>query len=96
MLVFVVLVAAIAVVLLTSLIKNVNWSSKHKNLVATVLSVLAASIMFVSVTPLATLSGTGVLSIITSVYGTSQLLYQFILNGTGLERKLAGTDVEEL
>ena len=92
-----VLVAGLAVVLLTSIIKHVNWTDKTKNLVATVLSVVAAFVLFISGVDFSAVTAIDLLGLITSVYGTSQLVYNFIFSGTGLERKLAsigdsGTD----
>lgn len=84
---------AVAVVLLTSLIKNVGWDGKKKNLVATVLSVAGAAV-FVLVGPDRSLNDAGdFFALATSAYGSSQLLYNFILRGTSVEEKLAETKV---
>ncbi len=77
-------------VLLTSLFKNVNWSDKSKNLLATVFSVIGGAL-----TVILTKGGVDAVlsaSIIESallVYGGSQALYGFILKGTTLEQKMA-------
>jgi len=90
---FAVAILAIAVVLLTSLIKNVGWNSKAKNAVATVLSVAGAGI-FVLLSPDRSLNDSGdFFALATSAYGSSQLLYNFILRGTTVEEKLAETKV---
>ncbi len=81
--------AGLAVVLLTSIIKQVQWTDKTKNLVATVLSVIAAGILFVAGVDFSALAAIDLVGLITSVYGSSQLIYNFILSGTGLDRKLA-------
>jgi len=86
-------ILAIVVVLLTSLVKNVDWSPKAKNLVATVVSV-AGSALFVLASPDRSLNDAGdFLALSSSAYGASQLLYQFILRGTSVEQKLAETKV---
>lgn len=89
MTVILVVVAGVAVVLLTSILKNTDWSPRYKNLLATVLSVIAAVLLFVGGIDLGTVTTIDVLGLITSVYGTSQLVYNFILTGTGLEHSLA-------
>ncbi len=86
-------VLAIAVVLLTSLIKNMNWNAKAKNLVATLLSVAGAGV-FVAFSPDRSVNDFGdFFALATSAYGSSQLLYNFILRGTAVEHKLAETKV---
>jgi hypothetical protein len=72
---------AVAVVLLTSLIKNDVWSGVAKNGVATVLSVIAAAagVWFgVGIT----FNPADLFVSITAIYGLSQLIYNFIINGT--------------
>lgn len=89
-----IIVAGLSVVLLTSLIKNVQWDHRAKNLVATILSIIAAALLFVTGVDFTAVTSLDLLGLITSVYGTSQLIYNFILTGTGLgqrvENKLAG------
>lgn len=90
---YAVLGLGLAVVLLTSLIKNVGWDGKAKNLVATVLSVAGAGVV-VLLNPGESLNDGGdFMALATSAYGTSQLLYNFILRGTHVEEKLAETKV---
>lgn len=80
----------VATVLLTSLFKNVSWSDKSKNLLATVFSVIGGAL-----TVVITKGGVDAVlsaSIIEStllVYGGSQALYGFILKGTAPEQWLA-------
>lgn len=80
----IVLVAAVLVVLATSIFKNVNWSDKVKNLVATVLSVVAAVIGLLGGNgwDVSAFGGADVLETALLVYGASQLIYKFIFNGT--------------
>lgn len=86
---YAVLGLALGVVLLTSLIKNTGWNHKAKNAIATVLSVVGAGVI-VLVNPGNSLSDGGdFMALATSAYGSSQLIYNFILRGTGVEEKLA-------
>lgn len=82
-----VVVAAVAVVLLGSLIKQVDWSDKAKQLLVSVLSVVGG---FVTVWATGGLNGAvDVLETALLVYGSSQLIYAFIFGGTTPERALA-------
>jgi hypothetical protein len=93
----IVVVAGVLVTLLTSVIKNVDWDYKHKALLATVLSVIAGVAgAFIGV-PLAEVGSvvSNLPQFILSVYGSSQLIYQFIFSGSGLERKLAGVGTHD-
>lgn len=84
-------VVAVLVVLATSLLKNVEWSDKAKNLIATVLSVVGgvatvfATGGFVNATDVLTISGL--------VYAASQLIYTFIFKGFGLNTSLENVRV---
>lgn len=87
-----VLVAALGVVLGTSLLKNAEFSSKVKNLIALVLSGVATVVVVwftggvdaaAAVKDPAAFAG-----LVGLIYGVSQLLYNFILTGTGLETAL--------
>lgn len=87
-----VVVAAALVVVAASLFKNETWSPRIKHLIATVLSVVAAI-------GVAFLSGDITLNqdfmlILTSVYGSSQLIYNFIMRDTKVEHKLKRTLVK--
>ena len=77
---------SLAVTLLTSLFKTANLSSKQKNLIATVLSVVAgaASVLLSG----KDLSTADVASTAVAIYGASQIAYQFILKGTSLNKVL--------
>lgn len=81
-------VLSIVVVLLTSLFKQVKFTPKQKNLIATVLSLLAG-------TALAYTDGSLTASALTSsaiaIYGGAQLAYNFIIKGTGLDKVLTET-----
>lgn len=83
--VWVVLGAALAVNVLTSLIKNVNWTARAKNLVATVLSIVAAAAATIvagdfEAKPLFELS--------VYIYGLAQAFYALILKGTVINHNL--------
>lgn len=81
----------LAVTLLTSLFKTVNLSSKQKNLIATVLSVVAgaASVLLSG----NDFSATGIASTAVAIYGASQIAYQFILKGTSLNKVLTNANL---
>lgn len=92
MLVFVVAALALAVVLLTSLIKNVGWGNRAKNAVATVLSVISAGAIVLFGADV-DLSPGNLLNLTLAIYGSAQLIYNFILTGTTVEQRLAETHV---
>jgi len=79
----------IVVNLLTSLIKNVEWSFRGKAAVATVLSVLAAVLALFMTGGVAAFTTVALFQTFTTVYASSQLVYQFIMKGTVVEEKLA-------
>jgi hypothetical protein len=85
-------VAAVAVVLLTSIIKNTGWDHRSKNLLATILSVVVASLGVWFGVGGFDFQATDMFLAITSLYGTSQLLYNFIMHNTAFNRTL--TDVQ--
>jgi hypothetical protein len=84
-------IAAVLVVLGTSILKNVDWSDKVKNTVAVALSVVAgvASVWatggFVDVTD--------VLEVATLVYGVAQAIYIFMFKGTGFNDILSNWSI---
>lgn len=84
-------IAAVLVVLGTSILKNVDWSDKVKNTIAVVLSVVAgvASVWatggFIGVTD--------VLEVATLVYGVAQAIYIFIFKGTGFNEVLSNWSI---
>lgn len=84
---------AFAVVLFTSLLKNVNWNPKGKLVIATVLSVLGGVIAVVATGGWAAFAALPLFESVSMVFTASQLLYRFILDGTKLEAKLAETQV---
>ncbi len=96
MLVYVVPVLAFLVVLLTSLFKHVNWSTQVKNLVAVVLSTVAAgfTILFGKDVDL---SPENLFELALGIYGLSQLIYNFLMSGNAplsdFEERLADTEV---
>ncbi len=76
------------VTLVTSLLKMDLMSAKVKNLIAVVLSAVAAG---VSVWLSGDLAGTeDIMLAVTSMYGISQAVYAFILKNSGLDSVLAG------
>jgi len=79
----VILVAAVAVVLLTSLFKDVNWSDKVKNVLASVVSLAAATVAILAGVDfnLSAFAGADVLTLAVTIYGGSQLVYKFIMTG---------------
>lgn len=77
---------AVAVVLLTSLFKNVEWDARVKNAIASALSVLAAGAVFFFQGDFDTAN---FLQSALGIYGLSQLIYTFMLSGTVTDFKLA-------
>lgn len=77
-------------VLLTSLFKQVQWSSRAKNLVAVIFSVIGAGLtILMAKGGLDNLLSADLLESIVLVYGGSQAIYAFILSGTRADQKLA-------
>ena len=83
---------SVVVTLLTSLFKTGNLSVKQKNLIATGLSVVAGAVT-VWVNNNGDFNGASVASVAVATYGASQLAYNFILKGTGLDNKLTTTNL---
>ena len=81
---------SIVVVLLTSLFKQVKFTPKQKNLIATVLSLLAGTTMAYTD---GSLTASALTSSAIAVYGAAQLAYNFILKGTGLDKILTDTNL---
>jgi len=86
-----VVLSAVAVVLLTSLFKAVDWDARVKNLIATVLSVVGGVITVWATGGFE--NATDVLQTSLLVYGASQLLYKFVLEGTKPEASLAAVNL---
>jgi len=91
----IVLVVAVAVVLATSLFKNVDMSDKVKNLIATILSVVGGVVTVLGTNDwsFSGFDGGDVLGTVLIVYGAAQLIYNFILKGTQVDAKLEETRV---
>lgn len=84
----------VAVVLLTSLFKNTNWNPRWKAAVATVLSVLAGVVIIVTARgSWSAVYSTDFMTSVLAVFGSSQLVYKFILAGTVVEDKLANVNL---
>ena len=87
---FLVFGVVVAVVLATSLIKNVTMSTRAKNAIAAVLSVVAG--VFVDLTThgfdFGSYAAADILGTVLVIYGASQAIYQFILKGSPLDAKL--------
>jgi len=94
----VIVVLAVVTVLATSLLKNVEWSDRAKNLLAVGLSVLAggAFVLQQHGWDVSAFASADLLETVTVVYGAQQAFYNFVLNGTAfnaaLERSLVGSD----
>lgn len=84
---------AVVVTLLTSLFKHVDWSAKTKNLLATVLSVLGAAVTVWLGEGRELANAGDVAQLAVTVYGGSQLLYNFLMRGTHIEEKIAEVEV---
>jgi hypothetical protein len=80
---------SLLVTVLTSLFKAVSFTTKQKNLIATVLSVVAGFGAIVAEGADFTLQSLAINAV--AIYGASQIAYHYILSGTKLEGKLAST-----
>jgi len=78
---------SVAVVLLTSVFKTINLSTKVKALISVVLSVAAAAVT-VWVAQGGDFSTVNIVEAVGLIYATSQLIYNFILKGTSLDQTL--------
>lgn len=89
---------AVVVVLATSLFKNVDMSSRTKNLIAAVLSVVGGAVAagIQSEWDFASYGTTDLLETVLLVYGAAQAMYQFLLKDTRADAVLeaAGTGGE--
>ena len=80
MLAILVLVAAILVLLATSVLKHFDMSKTQKNLIATVLSLIAGGLTaYIEAGSIEELTAGGVLATVLLVYGAGQLVYKFLL-----------------
>lgn len=86
----IILGVAVAVVLFTSLFKNLDWDARTANLIAVVLSAAGAGVYVLADNgwDVAALAQADLLATVTLVYGASQALYNFILKGTPLNETL--------
>lgn len=86
----IVFICVVAVVLLTSLFKTVNMSDKAKNLIATVLSVAGGVVTDLTAKgwDVSQYAGVDILTAALAIYGASQLIYKFIMEGSKLDAKL--------
>jgi uncharacterized membrane protein len=77
---WVILIAAVLVVVVTSVIKNVTMENNTKNLIATVVSVVAGSVaVVVENGGVDGFLSAGLMGTILTVYGAATLIYKFIL-----------------
>lgn len=76
----IIFVTAVLVVIATSILKNVEMTKKQKNIIATVTAVIGGSVaMIVENGGFDNLIGAGLFATILAVYGSSQLIYKFLL-----------------
>lgn len=80
----IILVVIVGVVLLTSLFKTVNMSTRTKTVLATALSVVGGVVADLSAKgfDVSQYQGVDILTAALVVYGGSQLIYNFIMKGT--------------
>lgn len=80
MLAIITLIAAIIVVIATSVLKNVEMSKNQKNLIATVVSIVAGSVAAVVESGgVDNITAGGIMGAVLIVYGSAQLVYKFLL-----------------
>ena len=89
---FLLLVIAVVVVGLTSLIKMPWFSHKLRTLVATVVSVAGAGVHLWLTGDFETMD---MMASVLQVYGASQLLYQFMLDGTKVDDVMERTGLRK-
>lgn len=77
--------------LLTSLIKNVHWDWRGKAALAAALSTIGGVLALYLTGGVDAFTTSALFTTITSVFGTSQLIYQFIMRGSPVEEKLANS-----
>lgn len=83
---------AVVVVLLTSVFKTINLSTKTKALIALILSVAAGAVT-VWVSQGGDFSSSNIVEAVGLVYAASQVIYNFILKGTFLDQTLTAFSV---
>lgn len=91
----IVIVVAVLVVLLTALLRNVEWSGRVTTVLATVLSVVGGVVTAFAANgwDVSQFGGADVLSTALAIYGSSQLLYNLILKGTSPIETLDSVDI---
>lgn len=89
----IILLCVVGVVVGTSLIKNVDMSSKTKNFIATVLSVVGGIVTDLSAKgfDVSQYQGVDILTAALVIYGASQLIYKFLMEGTAADATLERT-----
>lgn len=89
MLAILVLVAALVVIVTTSVLKNVSMSGNTKNLIATGVSLVVGLLTaFVEAGSVEALTAGGVLTTVGLVYAAGQVAYKFILKPSGFDEVL--------
>ena len=90
MLGLIIFVAAVLVVLGTSVVKQVNWSTKTKHTVAAVLSVIGGGVVAFADNgwDFSNFADSGTLTTIAAVYGGSQAVYQWFVKNSVLDARL--------
>lgn len=84
-----VVVLAVVSTALTSLFTKLEWDGKTKNLVAVIFSSIAGGVLVATTGGLGALAAPAdFLTLSTSVYGASQLVYKFLLQGTTVDNAL--------
>lgn len=83
----------VAVVVLTSLFKNVSMGAKAKNAIAVVVSSVAGVLTDLSGRnfDFGSYAAADILGTALIIYGASQLVYNFIMKGTAADAKLEDT-----
>lgn len=76
-----VLVAAVLVVLGTSVLKTASWAAQTKNTVAGILSILAgvATVVVESGGDFASFGATGIVGTVLMIYGAATAIYKFLM-----------------
>lgn len=78
---------AVAVVFLTSLFKNVQFSDRIKNLIAVVVSTVGSAVTLWA-TKGGSFEGANFFELAVATYGSSQLVYNFIISSNAVGKKV--------
>ena len=85
----IVLIAAILVVVISSVIKTVHMETKTKDLIATISSLILGGLAAVlEAGSIEELTAGGILGTVILVYGSGQLFYKYLSRPTGLDELL--------